>query len=153
VLKEINMRRICSHLIIALLTFALGVASTEAVTLLLASIISLLFLFGVPLFIVGTVLHHGAILKSEWRPFIGKGFLAIFLWLLPSPIVILANLIYWIDPANREALYRVEHTMSEKVVWQLTVSIFTIVYCSVGAGLCLWVKRRKISEHWLLRNL
>src|SRR3712207_3109358 len=107
------MRRNCFHLFTALLTFALGVASTGAVILPLASIISLLFLFGVPLFIAGTVFYQGAILGSKWRPVIGKGFLAIFLWLLPSPIVALANLLYWIDPADGETFYRVEHTTSE----------------------------------------
>ncbi|HEX8251076.1 MAG TPA: hypothetical protein VF599_23075 [Pyrinomonadaceae bacterium] len=146
------MRRKVFYLVLAALTLALGIASTKMVFLPFVSIISLLFLLGVPLVIVITVIRHGVVLKSEWRPFIGKGFYAIFLWLLPSLVVALVNFIYWSDRTGSEVFYRPEPTISEQVAGNLIVFVLTTVYCATGAGLCLWVKRHKINDHWLLRN-
>jgi hypothetical protein len=148
----VNIRHKAFRSLIAAFALALGIASTKTAFLTFTSIISLLFLFGVPLAIIIIATHHGVILKSECRPFIGKAFHAVFLWLLPSVIVAFLNLIYWVESTDSEILYRHEPTIPAQMIGNLIIFVLTIVYCLAGIGLCLWVKRDKISDHWLLRN-
>jgi hypothetical protein len=69
-----------------------------------------------------------------------------------DPVVALVNLIYWIDRSGGEVFYRPEPTISEQAAGNLMIFVLLMVYCSTGVGLCLWVKRHKISDHWLLRD-
>jgi hypothetical protein len=82
------MRSYSFRFITAILTFTIGVAAPAATDLPLSLILSLLLLFAIPLIIFGIILYQGMILKYDWRSAIGKGFLAIFLWLFPSYIVV-----------------------------------------------------------------
>ena len=149
--KKKNMENTKLKIIVALLAFALGVISTVVNGLSFISMISLLVLFGIPLIIVGIVIYHGAILKNEWRPFIGKGFFAIFIWFFPSAFCAVVNLIYWIEKADG-VFYHTERQGIERVISLMFPIGLTIIYASFGVGICLWVKRNKIREHWLLRK-
>jgi hypothetical protein len=146
------MRRNGLNLIVALLTFALGVASTFAVKVPPASTISLLFMFAVPSVIVGTVMYQGAVLGAGWRPVIGKGFLAIFLWLFPSYLVAGLNLLYWVIRLDGETFGSAGPTAFEALMLHAVAILFSIAYGLAGVGLCLWVRRRSVGRHWLLRD-
>jgi hypothetical protein len=134
------------RLIIAILTFSIGVAVTVITDLPLALLLSLSLLFLIPLIIIGIVLYQGAYLKKEWRPAIGKGFLAIFLWLYPSIVVVLVNLFSWMNGFQARSLTR------KTLLGKLIISSFTVVYALSGFALCWWVKRYSVGKHWLLNN-
>ena len=140
------MRGILFRLIVAFLTFSIGIATTVIIDLPLALLFSLLLLFLIPLTIIGIVLYQGTYLKKEWRPAIGKGFLAMFLWLFPSKIVVLVNLFSLMDGLHAEPLSR------ETLMPKLIISSLTISYALVGFGLCCWVRRYSVGKHWLLNN-
>jgi hypothetical protein len=142
------MPRIFVKFVISLSAFVLGVTGAGAMDFRAVLFISLLFLVGVPLFIVGIVVYQAVFLKYEWKPFAGKGFHSLLLWFFPSFFIAFVNLIFWPERPARNLPYHGEPT----VVGFLFLTLLVLIYGAAGIGLCLWVKRPKIRDHWLLRN-
>ena len=133
-----------ARLIVFVFTFSAGVLFYVTPSIPLAFLI--LLLIGIPSIITSIVIYQGLYLKYPWRPAIGKGFLAIFLWLFSSLIIVVfaAHAILMLDPVEKTDISTQAFTIS---LW-----INTLPYTTLGVALCHWVNRRSDQNHWLLRN-
>ena len=138
--------RIFARIMIAGLTFGFSIGLTAAAKLPLALLISLVFFFLIPLIISSIVLYQGSLLKKAWRPAIGKGFLAIFLWLFPSLIIVVGNLFFYAESLDHQKTY------GQPLAPSVILLGLSGAYCLAGLALCRWVNNYDEGNHWLLNN-
>ncbi|HSE23664.1 MAG TPA: hypothetical protein VLB68_18490 [Pyrinomonadaceae bacterium] len=112
----------------------------------LALIMSLVSFFGVPLMISAIVLYQGAFLQKAWRQAIGKGFLAVFLWLFPSVIIVVGNLLFY----GMSLEHQKNH--GQPLAPGVMFSFLTGACCVAGLAFCRWVSNYDEGNHWLLNN-
>lgn len=137
---------ILSRLIIAGLTFCLGLGLSLLPERSGPFVLSLAFFVLMPIASMSIVVYQGAYLKKAWRPAIGKAILAIFLWLFPSPIILVGTLVFWLDP------FYFESSVPETIASRLWLCLWIGAYGVVGVRLCCWVNRYEAGGHWLLRS-
>lgn len=138
--------RILLRILVAGLTFCIGLLSSASAKLPMTLLVSLVFFFGFPVIIGAIVVYRGALAKRQWRPAIGKGFLAVFLWLFPSPFLLVVNLLAAFEPMGQQGVEPLTFPFN------VTVVILTAAYGLVGFALCIWVWRPDKENHWLLRS-
>ena len=131
---------------VASVTFILGIGVTSAANLPLNLTIALVAFLGVPIIASSIVVYQGAWLQKPWRPAIGKAFLATFIWLFPSLIVVVGNLIAYLDSLDPQPLF--QYTFRSSVV----LFLLNGTYAFIGWTLCRWVRRYDAGNHFLLRN-
>ena len=138
--------RIFARPLFACLTFGLGVGVTSVAKLPLTLIMSLVSFFGVSLMISAIVFYQGAFLKKAWRPAIGKGFLAVFLWLFPSLIIVVGNFLFYAMSLEHQKNH------AQPLAPGVMLLVLTGAYCLAGLALCRWVSNYDDGNHWLLNN-
>ena len=120
--------------IVALATFSIGSALslTDFYPVVLFSPVAIFFLFHVLL--LGVVIHGLVVRENNRSQVIGKGILAVIVWLAPSLISFFISLGYIMRFIR-------EGTGGHKSSFALVVIAATSVfYGLLGWGLCCWVK-------------
>ncbi len=88
---------------------------------------------GVPLAMLGVLLHRVRILKHNWRPVLAVGVFAFLVWVFLSFIMFYINFIF---------MFAMAHTSpkeSRAVVPMLIWLAITIAYGLIGWLLCYWI--------------
>jgi hypothetical protein len=138
--------RLLFRFIVASLTLAIGLGCSLVPQRSMPFFLSLAFFLLMPIVSISMVIYQGAYLRKAWRPAIGKAFLAVLLWLFPSPFFLLCTLFVWLDPPA------VRSSFAETITVELVPLLLTAAYGAIGLSLCCWVKRYELGDHWLLRN-
>jgi hypothetical protein len=130
--------------IAALLTFSIGVALslTDFYPIVLFSPVALFFLFHALL--LGVVIHQLIVRKDNRRQVVGKGILAVIVWLVPSLMTFFISSEYMWGFLHDEV-------GSDRSLFALVVIAATsVVYGLAGWGLCRWVKnpRNEVLGFW-----
>jgi hypothetical protein len=121
---------------VALLTFTVGIILTIKTNLPIALMSFLVILFAIPLIILAIVIYRVMQCRSDLRPALGKGLLAVVLWLtIPSLLMLQINVGYILTDSHLQPVN------VETILTKLTILILTIAYIFVGAALCYWVNR------------
>lgn len=120
--------------IIARLTWSIGVALslTDFYPSVLFSPAALFFLFHALL--LGVVIHQLIVRKDNRRQVIGKGILAIIIWLVPSLMT------FFISWGYMSRFMYGEIGLNRSLLPLVVIAATSVVYGLAGWGLCRWVK-------------